>query len=100
MNLYQPVLAGYQGLVAQRIKRTFNFAGISLDASDTQHTGQSCAGIFKGPNPTVSESLTLTPVTCSVSVNIWFVQLSEDHFSAADRSARDRHSTNVSQGQQ
>lgn len=41
------------------------------------------------PDPTAFESLTLTPVTCSVSVNIWFIQLSEDRFSADDRSATD-----------
>lgn len=51
--------------------------------------GNPCAGIFKDPRAAVSESLTLSAVTCSVSLNIWFVQLSEDHFSAADWSARD-----------
>lgn len=37
--------------------------------------------------PQPLESLTLTPVTCSVSVALWFIQLSEDHLSADDRSA-------------
>lgn len=87
MDPYQPVLTEFSRPGSTKNEVTLQLCRYLPRCQ--QHTGQSCAGIVKGPRAAVSESLTLSAVTCSVSLNIWFVQLSEDHFSAADWSARD-----------